>query len=327
MSAIQSSLHSGFGATTTATEALAGRDLSGLTAIVTGGYSGLGLETARVLALAGAEVLVPARDMRKAAAALEGVGRAEAGQLDLMDPASIDAYAERFLASGRALHILVNSAGIMAAPLLRDARGYESQFATNHLGHFQLTARLWPALRRAGGARVVSVSSGGHRIAPVDFEDPHFAHRAYDKWQAYGQSKSANALFAAGLDARAAAHGVRAFSLNPGAVFTQLQRHLETDDYRSFGVLDDEGRVKSTEQAGFKTVEQGAATSVWCATSGQLDGMGGLYCEDCDVAELVAPGASGGGVCQWAVDTVLADRLWRLSEQLCGLTFDVGAGG
>lgn len=268
--------------------------------------------------------MLPARDPHQAAAALRGMARVAASQFDLGDPASIDGFAARFLASGRALHILVNNAGVMAAPLARDARGYESQFAINHLGHFQLTARLWPALRRAGAARVVSLSSGGHRIAPVDFDDPNFDRRAYGKWQAYGQSKSANALCAVALDARAAAFGVRAFSVHPGAIFTPLQRHLVMDDYRAVGALDEEGRIMSTERAGFKTVEQGAATSVWCATSAQLDGMGGVYCEDCDVAALVAADAAGAGVRPWAVDAA-AHRLWTLSERLTGARFDCGA--
>lgn len=196
-------LRSGLDAATTAAEALAGRDLSGLQAIVTGGASGLGLETVRVLAGAGASVLVGARDPHQALGALHGMAGVEIAALDLLDPHSIDAFAAGFLAAGRALHILVNGAGIMASPLLRDTRGYEAQFATNHLGHFQLTARLWPALRQARGARVVCVSSLGHRQAGADLDDPHFQRQPYDKWRAYAQSKSANALFALELDGAA----------------------------------------------------------------------------------------------------------------------------
>jgi NAD(P)-dependent dehydrogenase (short-subunit alcohol dehydrogenase family) len=162
--------------------------------------------------------------------------------LDLMDPVSIDAFAERFVGSGQALHILVNNAGIMANPLTRDARGYESQFSTNHLGHFQLTARLWPALRRAEGARVVSLSSVGHRRAPVDFEDPNFERREYDRWVAYGQSKTANALFAVNLDTIGEPHGIRAFSVHPGGVVTDLIRYVSTEEVRAYGVLDQHGR-------------------------------------------------------------------------------------
>ena len=321
----QTPLHTGFGAATTATEALAGRDLSGMQAIVTGGASGLGLETVRVLAGAGARVLVPARDPHQAQAALDGMAGVEVAALDLLDPQSIDAFAAAFLASGRALHMLLNGAGIMATPLLRDARGYEAQFATNHLGHFQLTARLWPALRRAQGARVVCVSSLGHRQAGVDLDDPHFLHQPYDKWRAYAQSKSANALFAVELDRRAVAHGVRAFSLHPGAILTPLLRHLDPDDMRRVGALDEQGQVNPPPQSGFKNVAQGAATAVWCATSAQLDGIGGVYCEDCDIATLVADDSTGPGVRRWAVDPAQARRLWALSEQMTGVRFDCGA--
>ena len=322
---LQTPLHSGFDARTPATEALAGRDLSGMQAIVTGGASGLGLETVRVLAGAGARVLVPARDPQQAQAALHGMAGVEVAALDLLDPQSIDAFAAAFLATGRALHVLVNGAGIMATPLLRDARGYEAQFATNHLGHFQLTARLWPALRQAQGARVVCVSSLGHRQAGVDLDDPHFVHQPYDKWRAYAQSKSANALFALELDRRAAAHGVRAFSLHPGAILTPLVRHLDLDDLRRVGALDDEGQVNPPPQSGFKNVAQGAATAVWCATSAQLDGIGGVYCEDCDIAALVADDSTGPGVRRWAVDPAQARRLWALSEQMTGVRFDCDA--
>jgi NAD(P)-dependent dehydrogenase (short-subunit alcohol dehydrogenase family) len=312
----QEPLGSGFGATTTAQEALAGRDLTGRLALVTGGYSGLGRETTRVLAEAGATVIVPARTPQKAAAALEGLPRVEQDALDLQDPASIDAFADRVLDSGRPLDILITSAGIMAVPLSRDARGNESQLSTNHLGHFRLTARLWPALRRAQGARVISVSSRGHRIAAVDFDDPNFERRAYDKWVAYGQSKSANALFAVALDARGQADGVRAFSVHPGTILTDLARHLSDDELRAMGALDDEGRPIT---ANLKTIEQGAATAIWCATSSDLDGRGGVYCEDVDVAAVVPPdSASGEGVRPWAIDPELAERLWALSVDLEG---------
>jgi NAD(P)-dependent dehydrogenase (short-subunit alcohol dehydrogenase family) len=210
----------------------------------------------------------------------------------------------------------VNNAGIMATPLVRDARGFESQLATNHIGHFQLSARLWPALRQANGARVVSLSSRGHAIAAVDFEDPHFVRRRYDKWTAYGQSKSANALFAVALDARGETHRVRAFSVHPGAVdATDLMRSMPEEERR---VAIDASRATSM----FKTAAQGAATSVWCATSRQLDAMGGVYCEDVDIAEAVpADFPERRGVRPWAMDTDLADRLWTMTEASTGVTF------
>jgi NAD(P)-dependent dehydrogenase (short-subunit alcohol dehydrogenase family) len=242
--------------------------------------------------------------------------------LDLMNPSSIDAFANRFVGSGRALHFLVNNAGIMANPLTRDARGYESQFATNHLGHFQLTARLWPALQRAKGARVVSLSSVGHRRAKVDFADPNFARREYDRWVAYGQSKTANALFAVSLDTAGKPHGIRAFSVHPGGVVTDLIRNMSTEEVRAYGVLDKHGGPTIDPSRNMKTPEQVAATSVWCATSHQLEGLGGVYCEDCDIAVPV-PGDSTElrGVRPWAIDGEFARELWNLSEKLIGISF------
>ncbi|MBM7564979.1 oxidoreductase [Paenibacillus sacheonensis] len=322
---IQEPIPSGFGSETTAAEALGSRDLSGKIAIVTGGYSGLGLETARTLAEAGATVIVPARTPDKARAAVAGIPRVELETMDLMDPASIDAFAERFLATGRPLDILVNSAGIMAVPLTRDARGYESHFAVNHLGHFQLTARLWPALKQAGDARVVAVSSRALRLSGVDLADLNYENREYDKWLAYGQSKTANVLFAVELDRIGSAHGVRAFAVHPGTIITELSRHLSDDEMRAAGALDEQGRRTAHDKSrGFKTVEQGAATSVWCAANEQLGGRGGVYCEDVDIAAMAAPGSDpfGGGVVQWAVDPDIARRLWTVSENMTGVTFE-----
>lgn len=314
----QAPLGSGFGLRTSARDVLAGRRLDGKVAIVTGGYSGLGLETTRALAEAGATVIVPARTADKARAALSGIARVEQAALDLADPKSIDAFADWFLSSKRPLHILINNAAIMASPLMRDARGYEAQFATNHLGHFQLTARLWPALAAAKGARVVSLSSIGHRISPVNFEDPSFERSEYNKWVSYGRAKSANALFAVGLDKRGAPHGVRAFAVHPGGIMTDLQRYMPEEEKRAMGWIDAEGRVNER----FKTTEQGAATSVWCATSPQLDGIGGVYCEDCDIAQPVPPDDQGfSGVRPWAVDPEAADKLWDLSEKMTGVVF------
>jgi NAD(P)-dependent dehydrogenase (short-subunit alcohol dehydrogenase family) len=321
MQSKQTPIPSGFGATTTASEALAGKDLTGKIVIVTGGYAGLGLEVTRVLAGAGATVVVPARTLDKAQAALKDVPGVQIGAMDLLDPASIDAFAAAFVASGRPLHVLVNCAGIMAAPLTRDARGYETQFAANHLGHYQLTARLISALKKAHGARVVSVSSAGHRFSGVDFEDPNFERRDYDKWKSYGQSKTANILFALGLDKLGQAHGVRAFSLHPGGILTDLVRHLTEDEIKAFGVTFENG--KAIVPAGFKNVAQGAATIVWCAVSDQLDGMGGVYCEDVDVAVLKeSDDAPGQGLSSWAADPALAVRLFRLSEELTSVAVE-----
>lgn len=319
----QAPIQSGFAARSTAWDVLNGIGLNGRLAIVTGGYSGIGLETSRALADAGADVIAPGRSLEKAQAALASIPRAKAAALDLADPASIDAFAASVVSEGRPLPILICNAAIMACPLERDARGYESQFATNHLGHWQLIARLWPALAKAGqsgGARVVCLSSIGHRISPVDFDDPHYQRRDYNKWQAYGQAKTANSLTAIGLDARAKGHGVRSFAVHPGGIMTDLQRSLAKEEMMAFGWIDAEGNVDPR----FKTPEQGAATSVWAATSPQLNGMGGVYCEDCDIATLVPDDDKGvTGVRSWAVDSGSAERLWALSEAQTGVRFPI----
>jgi NAD(P)-dependent dehydrogenase (short-subunit alcohol dehydrogenase family) len=302
---LQQPLPSGFGAKTTAREVIGARRLDGTTAIVTGGYAGIGLETTRVLAAAGADVVVPARDLAKARAALSGLANVTIDEVDLGVPATIDAFAGRF--GDRPLHLLINNAGIMAAPLSRDARGLESQLAVNHVGHFRLFARLLPALRRAKGARVVVLSSRGHVRSAFDFEDASFERRPYDKMVAYGQSKTANVLFAVEADRRYQAEGIRAFSLHPGAILeTDLARSYDPDELKL--VVERARRIGS-----FKTVEQGAATTIWCATSPQLAGLGGVYCENCDVALVKTEGDDG--VRPYAIDPAIAGRLWAWSER------------
>ena len=325
MSAATTSQHkieSGFGAQSTAAEVLRGIDLSGRLAIVTGGYSGIGLETTRALAGAGAYVVVPARRPDAAAAALQGIELTEVDQLDLADLTSVHAFADRFLASGHKVAILINNAGIMACPETRVGPGWEAQFATNHLGHYVLVNLLWPALTRDGAARVVALSSIGHRRSPIRWDDVQF-ERGYDKWAAYGQAKTANALFALQLDRLARDSGVRAFSVHPGGIFTPLQRHLTKEEMVAAGWIDDHGNVTFSS---FKTPEQGAATSVWAATSPQLNGMGGVYCEDCDVAEPATDPESRRGVRAYATDPEQAARLWALSAELTGVdAFAAGA--
>ncbi|MEV8398497.1 SDR family NAD(P)-dependent oxidoreductase [Streptomyces niveus] len=314
MTTSQHRIGSGFGARTTTDEVLRGIDLSGRLAVVTGGYSGLGLETTRALAGAGARVVVPARRRSAARAAVEGIDGVEVDELDLTDPRSVEAFADRFIASGRPIDLMIANAGIMACPETRVGPGWEAQFATNHLGHFALVNRLWPAIER-GGARVVSVSSNGHQLSPMRWDDVQFEH-GYDKWQAYGQAKTANALFAVQLDALGRDSGVRAFSLHPGTIATSLGRHMSETELADLTTTMD----ASPTNGGWKTPEQGAATQVWAATSPRLTGMGGVYCEDCDIAEPAAPDTVlGSGVSAWATDPEEAARLWRLSAELTGV--------
>ncbi|MFJ5840773.1 SDR family NAD(P)-dependent oxidoreductase [Streptomyces shenzhenensis] len=311
----QHKIGSGFGAGSTADDVLAGIDLTGRLAIVTGGYSGLGLETTRALTRAGARVVVPARRPAVAHAALTGLDNVEVDELDLGDLESVRGFAERFLASGRAVDFVIDSAAIMACPETRVGPGWEAQFATNHLGHFALVNRLWPALE-PGGARVVSVSSRGHHASGIRWEDVQWQH-GYDKWEAYGQAKTANALFARHLDRLGQGAGVRAFSLHPGAILTPLQRHLPREEMVERGWIDEQGNPLDPE--GFKTPEQGAATQLWAATSPRLDGMGGVYLEDCDIAEPAPADGERVGVKDWASDPEQAARLWTLSAELTGV--------
>ena len=324
MQTIQAPLGSGFGAASTAAEVIAGRDLTGKTAVVTGGYSGIGVETVRAFRSVGAQVVVPVRDIAKAKVNLADMPDVRLEIMDLFDPGSIDAFAERFLRDNQKLHILVNNAGIMAPPLTRDPRGYESQFAVNHIGHFQLTSRLWPALVAAQSARVIALSSYGHRRAGVDFHDPNFERRAYDPWIAYGQSKTANALFAVALDSIGQRQGVRAFSVHPGGIVTDLIRHMSKAQIDAYEIIDKTGKPIIDPENNKKTPQQGAATAVWCATSPQLNGMGGVYCEDCDIARALPTDDSKElhGVRPRATDPVAAGRLWQLSEQLTAVAID-----
>jgi NAD(P)-dependent dehydrogenase (short-subunit alcohol dehydrogenase family) len=315
MSTAQHKIGSGFGAHSTADDVLAGVDLSGKLAIVTGGYSGLGLETTRALTKAGARVVVPARRPDTAWKALAGLDGVELDELDLGDLESVRAFADRFLDSGRTVDLVIDNAGIMACPETRVGPGWEAQFATNHLGHFALVNRLWPAIE-PGGARVVSVSSRAHHFSGMRWDDVHW-RTGYDKWQAYGQAKTANVLFAVHLDKLGADRGVRAFSLHPGGILTPLQRHLPKAEMVERGWIDEQGNVLNP--SGFKSPEQGAATQVWAATSPQLAGMGGVYLEDCDIAESAVDGDESSGVRAWATDPEQAERLWTLSAELTGV--------
>jgi len=316
MTTPQHKIGSGFGANSTAADVLTGIDLAGRLAVVTGGYSGIGIEATRALAAAGAHVVVPARRPAVATEALAGIDNVEVDELDLGDLASVRAFADRFLASGRKIDIVINNAAIMACPETRVGPGWEAQFATNHLGHYALVNRLWPAISAAGGGRVVAVSSTGHLRSAIRWDDVQFEH-GYDKWDAYGQAKTANILFAVRLDALGRDADVRAFAIHPGGILTPLQRHLAKEEMVAAGWIDENGNAASPV---FKTPEAGSATEVWAATSPQLDGLGGVYCEDCDIAGLnPADGVTRVGVRDYAIDPEQAARLWTLSAELTGV--------
>ncbi|MDC8099414.1 SDR family NAD(P)-dependent oxidoreductase [Chryseobacterium rhizosphaerae] len=321
---MQKPIISGFNAQSTAEEVIKGIDLTGKIAIVTGGNTGIGLETTKILAAAGATVIVPARNIQKAVENLKGIENVEIEPMDLMNPSSIDDFAQKFIASGRSLHLLINNAGIMWVPLRKDERGIESQLATNYLAQFQLTARLWPALKNAQGARVVNVSSQGHQFAPFNFEDPNFLTREYETLQGYGQSKTAVNLFSLELDNRARSAGVRVYSLHPGSIAgTELGREAPLELFQKMGLADAHGNIPEEILSTLKTIPQGAATTVWCATSPQLNAIGGVYCEDTDIAPLALENAITKGVKPYSLDQSSAIRLWDWSEKITGIRFPV----
>jgi len=316
MIARQQPLASGFGYRTTAAEVLAGHDLAGRTAIVTGGYSGLGLETVRALASAGVVVTVPARRPDAAAAALADLPGVTVLPMDLGDLDSVAAFTAAWRETGTPIDIVIGAAGVMASPFSLTPQGWESQFGTNHLGHFALVAGVAHLL--VDGGRVVAYSSTAHYRSPVRFDDINFAHTPYDPWIAYGQSKTADALFAVALDARAAAHGVHAFSVHPGGIITDLQRHMPREELLKRQWIDADGNPNPL----FKTPAQGAATGLWAATAPELVDRGGVYCEDCSIKGVVPPEHSDpatGGVKEWAIDVDAAERLFALSVEATGL--------
>jgi NAD(P)-dependent dehydrogenase (short-subunit alcohol dehydrogenase family) len=308
-----------YGHDTTTDEVLRGVDLTGRVAVVTGGTSGLGEETARAFAAAGATVVLTARDAEKGAATVAALrekvpaGDLTAGVLDLTSLASVREFAAWLLARHDRVDILVNNAGVMATPFSRTADGFELQFGTNHLGHFLLTGLLAPALVRGAPARVVNLSSGGHVASDVLWDDPnHLTTEAdYDPWKAYGQSKTANILFTVELDRRLAARGVRAYAVHPGMVATNLARNLTPSAGKALG-----DRVAKAKLPPVKRVPAGAATQVWAAVAPELAEVGGIYLADCAPSDQHAP---------WALDPDAAARLWAMSEELVGEKFPLGS--
>ena len=314
----QKPVDSPFGRHSEPHEVLAGIDLKGKVAIVTGGYSGIGLETVRALAAAGAAVTVPARDTEKANAALAGMpGDIRIALMDLADIASVKRFALGFASDNTALDLLINNAGVMACPEMRVGPGWELQFGTNHMGHFALATTLLPLIQRTENARVVALSSTGHKLSDIRWDDPNWTDGSYDKWKAYGQSKTANSLFALGMNARLKESGGEAFAVHPGGIFTPLQRHLPTEEMIVLGWLNEQGEISDGARAMFKTPSQGCTTTLWAATSPLLEGKGGVYCEDCNIAAL-----SGEQPVRYrdvephAVDQDSAERLWEMSEKL-----------
>lgn len=316
----QRPLGTGLSPASTATDILAGIDLTGKNAIVTGGHSGLGLETTRALSAAGARVRVAARAPDRAAAALEGLRNVDVERLDLLDPGSIDAFVRAW--TDRPLHISINNAAPNGSARTHDARGFELHFATSHLGHFQLTLGLLPALRAARGARVVNVSSGAHRFGEIRWDDPNF-ERDYDGARAYAQAKKANVLFAVELDRRFRDAAVRGYAVHPGVVVgTRLNGTAGPEALRAMGLIDERGEPIIDPTAGKKTPAQGASTIVFAATSPLLEGIGGVYLVDNDIAvvddrmhaltaESIPAAATSG-----SLDPEAARRLWTLSEGL-----------
>lgn len=312
-----------FGEETTADEVLEGKDLSGKLVFITGGASGLGQETARAMAARGAHVVIAARDQAKLDAAAQDIragsngGEVETILLDLASLASVRACAQEAESRFDRIDILINNAGVMACPFGTTADGFEMQFGTNHLGHFLLTNLLMPLVKAGSDKRIVNLSSRAHHMAPVNLEDPNFETRDYDKWVSYGNSKTANILFAVALERRLAPHGVHATALHPGGIHTNLGRHMSEQDAAALlkRIKDNTG-----EDAKFKTIPQGAATTCYAATAEELSGKGGVYLEDCHVAE-VDDNDPNGGVRSYAVDPDTAEQLWSLSEQMVGQSF------
>jgi NAD(P)-dependent dehydrogenase (short-subunit alcohol dehydrogenase family) len=311
-----------FGAYTDASDVVAGHDLTGKVAIVTGAATGIGIETAKALAQAGAEVVIAARKPDLAEAAVAEIAKTAKGKvgwsmLDLSSFTSIRAFAQRW--GDKPLNILVNNAGVMACPLAYTEDGLEMQIGANHFGHFLLSVLLAPNLvagARTSGktSRLVSLSSIGHRRSAVNLDDPHFRDRPYDKWESYGQAKTANALFAVGFDRRFRDQGVTANAVMPGGIMTPLQRHLPLEEQKALGWIDDEGKVRD----GFKTPAQGASTSVWAAVGDELEGVGGLYLEDLAQAVPWSKDHPWAGVMPHALDPEAAERLWALSVETTG---------
>lgn len=316
----QKPVNSGFNRKSTGQEVIANINLAGKVAIVTGGYSGIGLETTRALAAKGVKVIVPVRSLQKAKDNLAGIeGDIHTEEMDLADLASITRFASKMLNELDRLDLLINNAGVMATPERRVGPGWEYQFGINHMGHFALTTQLMPLLKNTPHVRVVCLASTAHKISDILWDDTQFSHNNYDKWTAYGQSKTANALFANALSRRLKDTRGLAFSVHPGGIFTPLQRDLPKEEMIALGWLREDGEPSELAKQGFKTPEQGCSTTLWAATSELLNDKPGVYCEDCNIAALTdpeSPLARYTGINAHACDDASAEKLWEISEEL-----------
>jgi NAD(P)-dependent dehydrogenase (short-subunit alcohol dehydrogenase family) len=314
----QTPIDTDLGRKSEAAEVMTGTDLSGKTAVVTGGYSGIGIETVRALTNAGATVLVPSRDVDRAKKTLEGVIPVEQiGFIDLSDLSTVARYGKDLSSAYPVIDLAIFNAGVMACPLDRTQQGLEWQLGVNHVGHFALLQQIINPLRAADGARLITLSSIAHRMGAVDFSDMNYDQRPYDKWQAYGQAKSAQSLMAVELDRREKDNGIRSFAVHPGGIFTPLQRHLGNAEMAEFGWTDADGNPSAVAAKLFKSPSQGCATSLWAATAESLNDMGGVYCEDCNISRVVPDDSNDfTGVRQWAVASEIAERLWGETEKM-----------
>ena len=317
----QKPINSGFNSKSETSDILSEINLSDKIAIVTGGYSGIGLETTKGLVLAGAKVIIPAKRPEIAFKNLNGiVSEDNIIKMDLSDLNSIKGFTDSFKENFSKLDLLINNAGIMACPETRIGNNWESQFAVNHIGHFLLTNELMDMMEDVEGARFVSLSSSAHSLTGILWDDIHFQKTPYDKWMAYGQSKTACSLMAIEFNTRMKDKGVEGFAVHPGGIITPLQRHLEKEEMVALGWMDEDGSPSELAKNFFKSTSQGASTALWCATSPDLDGLGGVFCEDCDVAKRKSEVDESlqryFGVADWAVDTDEASKLWDVTESM-----------